>query len=417
MTGSDAVTSDDLSRLPALHVPRSSRSYSRQQSKRSRRPVCSSSSSGLRQTPSQKQISPDSSTLLRERISNLHAKGSRSSFRSSSGNLPSPPSSDDESFYRSVDREIHDSNNFALPTPPDSDEDEVQQGGSQWTASDGISLDGNPFPLQPIALSSVGENSLLQTPSRRFTCNSREPGTASPLVDRFVSNRSTPRTPQTPSETYRVSKTPQLLSPTERLLRHGSATPDPFGPLQVSTTRDERLNGSSPRIFPVAARSPSRIIGTTNASEVPLEPSGAQNRQVSVGAIWNVGGIAQANLNSPTRGVSDGRGGFISSGSNAPMYESEFLDDLSTNQDVDQMERRLAVAFGIDQTSKILDISRPPEKGRVVSTGSIGIKRKRLYLEPRHEWKDGAWNQKDYHSGECHSAPHSAYKCFCVKDS
>ena len=130
-----------------------------------------------------------------------------------------------------------------------------------------------------------------------------------------------------------------------------------------------------------------------------MDAMGIQNRQASIGSLWNVGGNTQATLPAPVRGVSNGRGGFLSSGSNAPMYDSHFLDDLSTDQDVDQMERRLAAALGIDRTLRVLENTTRLENSRVVSTGSVGIKRKHIFLEQHAAWKGGEWIQSGSGNG------------------
>ena len=318
-------------------------------------------------------------------VKSLNFKRSPSNF----SGLPSPDLLDHGSASSSGIRAHDQDIGVALPTPPDSEHDGLSSPLINTAPQN--SQDRFPFPLQPTHLPSMGETEAPQTPSRRHRSPQRLRCRASPSPDRFISDRSIPTTSQSPAETYRVSRLPQQLLPNERLLRHRSATPDPFGPLRVARVRDERSNNGRGRGSPRAAYSPSRTIGVTNVSDLPPDLSGAQNRQFS--PIWNVGGTAQATLHEPMRGISDGRGGFIRSGSNAPMYESHFLDDLSTDQDVDQMERRLAAALGLDQTSRVLTNSKPPENPRILSTGSMGIKRKYLYLETNSIWQDTNWTQ------------------------
>ncbi|KAL9132090.1 MAG: hypothetical protein Q9217_000126 [Psora testacea] len=309
----------------------------------------------------------------------------RDSFRSSSYLLPSPPSSDDEFSSVARNHENHGNSSFSLPTPPASDDEELDDRLDDSKQAN--SREGSPFPLRPSVLPIVGGTTLPRTPNRRATSVYQQQSPTSALRDRFMSNRHTPTTAQSPSETFRLSKAPQQLLPAERLLRDTSVTPDPFGHVHVPSA------GTNQRNSPIVIRSPSRPIGATYASELSIDASGTQNRQVSAGAIWNVGGTAQANMAGPVRRISNGRGGFISSGSNAPMYESHFLDDLSTDQDVEHMERRLAAALEIDQAIKVLNISCPPQKPRVASTDPVKVNRRRLYLEPRHKWRDSAWTQ------------------------
>ena len=393
-TGSDASLADGL---PFVHDPGHSAPSQLPPSRRRKRPQFSRSSS-LRLSSA--QAFPHS--RLRSAValrSEPHSEGIRSkrSF-SSFSDLPSPEPSEDESPVPLNARDHTREFSTALPTPPDSEDDEIRAPPNETARSGDQSA--YPFPLKPVHLPRASENRVLYPPSRRRSCSKIRRCRASPSPDRFISSRSTPATSQSPAETFRVNKSPKLLLPNESLLRHGSATPDPFGPLRVARIRTERINNYRGGTSPTSRRPGSRIIGLTNISDLPPDPSGTQNRQASPGNVWNIGGSSQAELQAPIRGVSNGRGGFISSGSNAPMYESNFLDDLSTGQDVDQMERRLAAALEIDQVSKILNNSRPPDNPRITSTGSIGVKRKRLYLESRTTWKDCGWTPDNTAEGE-----------------
>ena len=388
MADSEDANAGAISIITHFESSAISNSFSAQQLRKSGRSGCLSLRKGGHKRP-RNQSSTASSESLRRRSRIAEPGALRGNFRASSGLPPSPPSSDDESFSVSGEKEIYGDGSLALPTPPASDDEELDDKSNGIVEFDGIET--SSFPLRPTVIPINGENRLPRTPRRDVNNVYWQRSPASPLPDRFISNRNTPTRSQSPAETFRVSKTPEQLLPAEKLLRDRSETPDPFGPLRVTRIRNERVTNFTRRDSPLFTRSPPHTVGTTNASEVPLDPLGVQNRQVSAGAVWNIGGTVQANFMGPVRGVSNGRGGFISSGSNAPMYESHFLDDLSTDQDVDQMERRLATALDIDQTSKVLNISRPLENPRIVSTGSVGIKSKRLYLETRHEWKDSAW--------------------------
>ena len=340
--------------------------------------------------------------------SSTDVKGKSRPLRSLSGFLPSPESSDCDLSDREPLHALTPApfkqrfGSTALPTPPTSDDetDRSPTAAEPTTPKKSALPKEFPFPRQPISLPSTRENTLPQTPTRRCLSANVRRKQASPYPDRFISKRSTPTTPQSPAETYRISKHPEQLLPEEKLLRHGSATPDPFSPLKVSRIRADRLNEvQRHRGSNGTQRSYSRTLGFTTVSEVAVDAMGIQNRQASIGSLWNVGGNAQATLPAPVRGVSNGRGGFLSSGSNAPMYDSHFLDDLSTDQDVDQMERRLASALGIDRTLRVLENTTRVENSRVVSTGSIGIKRKHIFLEQHAAWKGGEWIQSGSGNG------------------
>lgn len=76
------------------------------------------------------------------------------------------------------------------------------------------------------------------------------------------------------------------------------------------------------------------------------------------------------------------------------MFTSHFFDDDTLDEDNSQLESRLAVALDIDQTCRILDMSRSPVQARSVSTGSIGSKRRYPYVKPRTRWMNGQWVQE-----------------------
>ncbi|KAL2051117.1 hypothetical protein ABVK25_008546 [Lepraria finkii] len=57
------------------------------------------------------------------------------------------------------------------------------------------------------------------------------------IPDPYISNRFSP---QEVSESFRLSKPSHQLFSSERLLRHPSPTPDPFGPLIVQQRREAR---------------------------------------------------------------------------------------------------------------------------------------------------------------------------------
>lgn len=308
----------------------------------------------------------------------------RRDIRSSSALPPPSPQSSDCGSKRKAKRGIrlvHSS--LQLPTPPDSDTDEQDDFSSDNESA--TSPATSPFPLSPRTLIAPGLMNL-GSPIKRQRKGIINKSPHSPLPDRFISDRALPSSPHTPAETFRVSKPLTQLSSTERLVRHNSASPDAFGPLHISRIRNQRLQSLRNRQSPVPQRPVNRTIGLTNVNGLP-----AQNRQVSPGTIWAVGGAAQESPTTPVRGVSNGRGGWISSGSNAPMHESHFLDDLSTHQDVDQMERRLAAALDLDQTLKVFSNTKPSGSPRIASTGSIGFSKRSLYLEPKAVWRDEAW--------------------------
>ncbi|KAL8679499.1 MAG: hypothetical protein Q9186_004222 [Xanthomendoza sp. 1 TL-2023] len=203
--------------------------------------------------------------------------------------------------------------------------------------------------------------------------------------DRFISNRSTP---QTSAKSFRLGKPPHLLSPDEKLLRRDSATPDPF--LSTSPGRSSHggssLTGHDSR---AAVRSQSRSV---SGPDVLIMPHHAhpppQPRQASMGAVWNIGG-GSSHPTGPIRRISNGRGGFIGSGTNAPFYTAKFLEKNPPEDDTDTYEHRLAIALDIDRNRKVLDFLHPQKRERAVNCA----KRKRGDFVSRTQWRYGEWTR------------------------
>ncbi|KAL8768162.1 MAG: hypothetical protein Q9209_005553 [Squamulea sp. 1 TL-2023] len=266
-----------------------------------------------------------------------------------------------------------------LPTPPDSEDD-----GD--TADD----DDLPYPIRPRPLLSGGTNLVLEKiRGRDLSRRAYTPGTpgsiSSASPDRFISNRNTPHDS---AKSFRFGKAPHLLSPEEKLLRRDSATPDPFVTTGTGRPRYGRpsLSGRDGR---VTNRSQSRSVSGPDVLMMPHQAhTPPHHRQASVGAVWNVGG-GNSLPTGPVEAVSDGRGGWVGSGTNAPLYTAKFLEKAHSEDDLDTYEHRLAVALDIDRNRKVLDFTRPQKQGRTVS----GAKRKRGDDVSRTQWKYGEWTR------------------------
>ena len=293
----------------------------------------------------------------------------------------------------------------AYPSPPPSaSEEDSHSPTSDATAP--TTVDQFPFPLNPVPLPALrtplkSDVEAPRTPSRRHGTADSQPGTPITTPDRYIPTRNTP---QEPSQTFHLSKSPDKLTAHERLLRHNSASPDPFGPLLIPRIRDRRTLIPTESALAGPSR-PRRPIGTTNITSLPDPIMAHQNRQASAGAVWNIGANALASHPVPIRSVSDGRGGFISGGTNAPMYTSQFFDNDTSDQDLERMEARLAAALEIDQTARILNISRFPASSRSFSARVIGSKRKWPEMERRTHWKHGEWVKDSTQSRECIGTP------------
>lgn len=204
--------------------------------------------------------------------------------------------------------------------------------------------------------------------------------------DRFIPARESFDCPATP---FRVSKSPRHLSPEEKLLRRRDPSADPFMP-----TRSRRA-ASVPRLGSQHERRLTRYLphlvsdSAIAGSRDPIEASDLL-RQVSAGAVWNVGGSSAA-MGGPPVGISDGMGGLIGSGTTAPMYVANFLEKTTPAEEREKHESRLALALDIDQTNRLLDICRPP--AHLYSKPSPSSPHYERYCPLT--WKDNAWKRAE----------------------
>ena len=266
-----------------------------------------------------------------------------------------------------------------LPTPPGSEH-----------AENADDEDDLPFPTKPRALPPDGNSWVLekirgQDLHRRGYSPGTPDSALSASPDRFISNRSMPHDS---AKSFRLGKPPHLLSPDERLFRQESATPDPFvSPTPARSTHIAPLPPNRHRRS--SSRSQSRSVSSPDILLMPHHPHTAPHpRQVSVGAVWNVGG-GHSLPTGPVEGISNGRGGWIGSGTNAPLYTAKFLEKGHSEEELDVYEHRLAVALEIDRNKKILDFSRSQHRDRSVS----GVKRKRCDEVSRTQWMYGEWTR------------------------
>ncbi|OJJ44050.1 hypothetical protein ASPZODRAFT_135495 [Penicilliopsis zonata CBS 506.65] len=192
------------------------------------------------------------------------------------------------------------------------------------------------------------------------------------------------------SMSFRVTKGPRFLSAEERLWRRRSPKADPFMPIHSrKAAATQRALQRSIRY----RRGPHYGPHLVNDSGIvgPRAHIGAAEtlRQISAGAVWNVGGRS-AVLGRRLAAVSDGTGGLLESGTTAPMYTARFLE--KTNSTVEQREThesRVALALDIDPATRLLETSRSPRLLELTPSPS----------SPDHEayfpfnWKDGAWRR------------------------
>ncbi|KAH7075571.1 meiosis-specific APC/C activator protein AMA1 [Paraphoma chrysanthemicola] len=222
-------------------------------------------------------------------------------------------------------------------------------------------------PLRPSQWAARG--GLLQSPRRRQSCT----------PDRFIASR---RPPAVARESFELNK------PTERLERVQTArdsrtSADPFTRrLHRSGRLNDELRGLREAHSMIMSRASAN---RRNASLAYRRNSWTLgNRQVSAGAVWNVGGPSA--ISDTVVAVSNGRGSMLGTGTNAPLYTSTFLNRADPEAELEAYECRLALALDIDQTERILQHAPAPAISHSV-----------LHCFPsshaRHVWRDSAWTK------------------------
>lgn len=204
--------------------------------------------------------------------------------------------------------------------------------------------------------------------------------------DRFIPTRASFDSPGTP---FRVSRAPRHMSPEERLLRRRDLSADPFIP-----SRPRRAVSVPRRRTPERRYSPRYVPHLVNDAAALRDngPLGTSDvlRQISAGAVWNVGGSSAA-TGGPPVGISDAMGGLLGSGTTAPMYVAKFLEKTTPAEERERHEARLALALDIDQATRLLDICRlSPHLDSRPSPSSPNYER---YCPIA--WKDNAWKRAE----------------------
>ena len=255
-------------------------------------------------------------------------------------------------------------------------------------SSSANAIDSCPFPLKPGPII-TGTTTSGRIAKRRCISAGELPLTPPITPDRFIAHR-TPS--HDASRSFRVNKPTQQLSSAERLLRQDSDTPDPFRSPSIARQGRPRISsGQSNRNLSAQTH----VVNSTNLLQTPTNPSNPQNRQVSTGAVWNVGGAAASAPSGPINGVLDGQGGVLGSGTNAPMYTSRFFEVNTPDQDRGRLEGRLAAALNIDQANRIFNHSQSPDRSRGTKIKNGGSPSRSKHLEQRTTWKDGQWIREE----------------------
>lgn len=215
--------------------------------------------------------------------------------------------------------------------------------------------------------------------------------------DRFIPTR---EFNDPPSTTFHVSKSPRRLSPEEKLLRRRSPKADPFMPSRprrsVSAPKPQTERAHSPHYAPHMVNDSFAVGGQTLTGPNDLL------RQISSGAVWNVGGTGAA-LDRPPLAISDGTGGLLGSGTTAPLYTAKFLPQTTTTEEREKHESRVALALDIDPATRLLGTSRlwPLLESRP-SPSSPAYERLSPFV-----WKDNAWKRVEGDRCKCCGSHHS----------
>ncbi|KAI4796348.1 WD40 repeat-like protein, partial [Aureobasidium sp. EXF-8846] len=212
--------------------------------------------------------------------------------------------------------------------------------------------DDEPEPMEGIEYSGpLGLSTPPNLPVRRpFTIryHTASRPTPSRTPDRFVFDRNLDVQPR---ERFMLSSPPQDLNAHDRWSRRQAHTYDAFGP-RTNITRDSRLSKSPVR--QQASRTPRLFMSSRVGPLGLLTPDSP--RDFSQGAVWNVGGLSPASPSDGVRSISNGRGGHITSGTNAPMFRSDFSNRVHDDFEfLHTHEARLSTAMGLDQANRVLD--------------------------------------------------------------
>ena len=204
------------------------------------------------------------------------------------------------------------------------------------------------------------------------------------VPDRFVPSRS----PPSPNNPVHLGRDVTNLTPRERYNRRRDNSVSPFRSTSRSMSRSivtHRQISSNSQLSP-PQYTPSFVHGT---NALPEDTGRIAHhitvRRICDGSVWNVGGAAAAQV-APPAATEDGRGGLLSSGTNAPIYVAHFLDHDTSNQDLRRHEDRLGLALEVDPATRILSNIRP-----------VPLSLRDDLEDPgSYRWRNNAWTRGDY---------------------
>lgn len=245
------------------------------------------------------------------------------------------------------------------------DTDQHTNGPTSPTKSGRVPVRCSSSPLRPSQWASRG--GLLSPP--------RKSQTSTP--DRFISCR---RPPTITRDSFELNKPHER----EQISRRGHrAGGDPFS---HRVRRSDRLNAELRGLREAHAVIAGRPGGNVRSPNTRLRSSSlvTSARQVSAGAVWNVGGPSA--VSDTVAAVTTGNGGMLGSGTTAPLYTSTFLNRADPEAELEAYERRLALALEVDQIDRVLQHTTLPSSHHGKRTSNTPPHRP-------HSWRDSAWAQ------------------------
>ncbi|RFU28239.1 hypothetical protein B7463_g8112, partial [Scytalidium lignicola] len=244
---------------------------------------------------------------------------------------------------------------------------------------------------------SGGQKDFLRRPLPLLSSSSPRTPSSCRYPDRFVPNRVSEL--QSPTQNYRTNKDPLTLSPRERILRNQAASSDPFSPLLPN----------SPQSRPGHSEDLSSNVRSENLETIILSDYNdpflqGGRRQVSIGDVWAVGGLAAA---SP--GVAAGQAG---NQTEAVLYRAPFCTVcLTPEEEKERHEDRLAAAIEIDRIKKVLEF----HGSAILSTKSGGLAHKpHLGSWIKSVWTGTEWTRGILQPSRVLDAPGLRYDFYCT---
>lgn len=239
-------------------------------------------------------------------------------------------------------------NSLALHYPKPSHTD---QGPPSHRREDGVFLDGTHDTIA----SSQSAKSVVDGSSDRFIPQLRS---SSSRIDIFHSSVPVRR-----------------LTSAERISRTNSPLIDPFGPASSLDNPSIRTPSTSQRFNHRLTRlRPSSILLPDQHAAIL-----AEDRQVSIGNVWNVAGTAASSAHTAPRvGIEDGRGGLKMTGTNSPLFDAGFLSTMTPQEDENgRHQEYLAAALGLNRASRVLNCNLPtppatPRDFKLHTKGRLG---------------------------------------------